>query len=507
MQAALLQDLQCVSEFVEGQGALGRDITAVLQLQANSMLLKLKQLKGLTMRDATSFTTAISTGPWAPEQKSSLGECIGALATSGVGAVKVRRKMQSLVHLENYLTNAEWEQLQTKTLVGSKVNMIAARLWTLGIACPSEPTLHKAASIACQSERISTTDFDGYKKQLQQEVKRLDKTQAWMNIERVVKFPPSPKELPLEVYQYAYSNEEPIDCPLRHMTTSLSKMCKSKGSTHALGNVFESAPADSSASTRLAIQDLIAATVADHLAQLPRSSAPRSASASASSWEAPPTRSASAGSWEAPPMTPASFVRDASPSPPVELGTSSAAAFSFKPVCPWAAPATPAASSLTPSALTPATPADPALSLVAPAASAHGARESLAIMDKVMGDAMFKEEVVKEKGTEDDAAIDKMETELLDAYARAKAKAKAVPKAKTTAAPKSAVLKRPASAAKSRAVKSRFEKPTCPDITGEQPGPIYYMKNGRILTSLAKQSFRVFTHKGQRVEYSFSFAD
>ena len=550
MQAIVLEDLKAVTKFVASQMALGKDVSQVLAVQCTAMKTKLRSMKGLSISDASRFSFEVADGPWSPEQKAELADVIAELAEKGVGS-KPRRKMQQLLQLENFFTAQDWHILQRRMLLHSKLTMVAMRLWLLGVSCPSEPTLHKATSLACYGQALTEHEFNQHKKELKADLKRIDKQHKWLEREPILKYPATPQELPEDVYNYAYQNSEgPVECPMESIAVSATKMRRCRSG--ALRDVFDQ---ESAEGQPLAIQD-IGAIVNRAIMQTLQTHGASNASSSSTFWSPSPSQPShhAAVSIDTPNR---SYARSLSPSPaPTAPSPTETDSLPFEDLHAATAPA---------AAPVPA----PALEKTTPAAMPSALQP---LMDRDMS---------PEYDMCAEAEIDKMESDLLMAYESKKAEsasaagekgvgghaepamegggaskgaaggakgAKAHGKhaAKGGGAPKGAAggvkgakahgkhAAKGSGAPKggaggAKGAKAFGEKamggaggskgaagggmkrpaaaivPECPGIEGEQPLPIYY-KHGRILTPLAKKAFRVFVRAGQKVEYTSSWA-
>ena len=207
----VLSDLRAVSDFVRAQAALGVDTSALGQAQVSAMTTRLRVLQGIIVQQATQLTEAVNEGPWTPAHKGELGEAVGRLVSAGAAA-KPRRVLQHALHFEQYLSVAEWGALRTRALCAAKVQQLAARAWTIGLTCPSEPTVVRMAAIllACSDPPPNGTTLYA---ELKKAVKSMQvgRSHPFPHLEV---YPPAPTALPAEMFAFAYPDRPPVEVNL-----------------------------------------------------------------------------------------------------------------------------------------------------------------------------------------------------------------------------------------------------------------------------------------------------
>ena len=99
---------------------------------------KLKGLKHLSLQDSSRLTTTMQGGPWTAEQRSSLAEAVASL--SETVSVKTDRCQQTCLSFASTLTDPAWDALFGRSLIHSKVSLLGAHGWSIGLTCPNELT-------------------------------------------------------------------------------------------------------------------------------------------------------------------------------------------------------------------------------------------------------------------------------------------------------------------------------------------------------------------------------
>ena len=229
----VLSDLRAVSDFVRAQAALGVDTSALGQAQVSAMTTRLRVLQGISVQQATQLTEAVNEGPWTPAQKSELGEAVGGLVSAGAAA-KPRREMQHAPHFEQYLSAAEWGALRSRAMCAAKVQQLAARAWSIGLTCPSEPTVVRMAAImlACSDPPL---DGSTVYAELKKAVKSMQVGRSHP-FPHLVVYPPAPTALPAEMFAFAYPDIPPLEVNMPELAgIAASIRMRGKGS-HAAGD-------------------------------------------------------------------------------------------------------------------------------------------------------------------------------------------------------------------------------------------------------------------------------
>ena len=205
---SVLADLKVVGAYVQAQELAG---VKVGDVQAQAAVARIRQLSGLSFVQATELTQAVADGPWTPGQKHELSTAVqGAL--QGKEGAKPRRELQQALHFEQYLTAAEWGALRSRALRAAKVQQLAARAWTLGLTCPSEPTVVRMTALILatdSSEGQVRPDSGAVFLEMKRAVKAMQAGRVHPS-PHLVHFPPMPTQLPKDRFTYAYPDDPPV---------------------------------------------------------------------------------------------------------------------------------------------------------------------------------------------------------------------------------------------------------------------------------------------------------
>lgn len=131
---------------------------------------------------------------------------------------KPRASNQRNMHLHNYLTGADWENIfSTCMSFESKLRIMGMRFQRLGLVNPSEYTCSLAniivqlASCGGAADKIDEKKHYSTLQDLKVIVKSFCKNKSNSGI---AVYPDDPSELPEELFKKAYDNGEPAKCPL-----------------------------------------------------------------------------------------------------------------------------------------------------------------------------------------------------------------------------------------------------------------------------------------------------
>lgn len=162
----MLKQLQAVCRFLEAsQQALGAGHPSIVEMRQN----QLQHLKTSfnatqpTFEDSANTLEALAKpmSCFTDAQRRELSEIVASLAdardTTGAAAPSTiikRAKVQTHLHMFNYLTASEWDTLQSTCTMDRKIHTMIDRCLAIGLANPSEPTV---ASIIATIEVASGT--------------------------------------------------------------------------------------------------------------------------------------------------------------------------------------------------------------------------------------------------------------------------------------------------------------------------------------------------------------
>ena len=144
--AAFIDSVHARAAFVQAQTEAGLDTTALQEDQVRALIVDLSTQQ-FAIADATAVTVAVTSGSWAQQQKQSLIAAIAEASFRRTGAFG-KREQPACDCIENMLTDSDWATNRNPDLtIEPKSMCVAKRMYQLGLVCPKETLLEKAASI------------------------------------------------------------------------------------------------------------------------------------------------------------------------------------------------------------------------------------------------------------------------------------------------------------------------------------------------------------------------
>ena len=212
--AAFIDSVHARAAFVQAQTEAGLDTTALQEDQVRALIVDLSTQQ-FAIADATAVTVAVTSGSWAQQQKQSLIAAIAEASFRRTGAFG-KREQQACDCIENMLTESDWATNRNPDLtIEPKSMCVAKRMYQLGLVCPKETLLEKAASIvlAAHGGEHSAQDKQRACRQVKAFVKALDKRQRYPLPHQLV-YPATPQELSSDKFQFAYGDDGPVNAPV-----------------------------------------------------------------------------------------------------------------------------------------------------------------------------------------------------------------------------------------------------------------------------------------------------
>lgn len=186
----------------------------MLLAQFTNVKARLEAMRASGPHDALKLMNLLLNGPWTKEHKNELVKCIKLDLVSEVpGKPHVRRPMQTCDSIERYLTAKDWKNMtDSKTMLLTNMMTIAGRMSLLGIQCPSEPLCMRGTALALQQsgmepKSLSQEQVSDYFAHFKKMLKGYARQKPW-TFDYVTKYPALPKDLPDEIYQHAYVNDD-----------------------------------------------------------------------------------------------------------------------------------------------------------------------------------------------------------------------------------------------------------------------------------------------------------
>ncbi len=222
-------DLIGVDQFVRMQTAAGHDSCSILEQHMKAAEHRIGNLKlAITTAQASQLTSVIVDGPWTADQKKRLAAVVSDLLGSVAGKTKARRRMQSCVHFENYLSEAEWVSLRSEAMRVHKIQQLAARAHSVGILCPTETTTFRITCILSKCDNIAGTEaMETAHADLKKAIKSMDAKRTYPHT-YLEEFPRFPRELPIEMFNYAYMDGAPVDTNIAELDAMSSDGVRSR---------------------------------------------------------------------------------------------------------------------------------------------------------------------------------------------------------------------------------------------------------------------------------------
>jgi hypothetical protein len=209
--ATFIDGVHARGAFVHAQQAAGLDATVLQADQVRALMVELSTLQ-FAVVDATAITLVVTAGSWTLLQKQSL---IAAIADASVRRTMgfAKRDTQTCDFIEGMLTDSDWATARSPDLaLDPKLMCVSKRMYQLGLVCPKETLLEKAASIvlAAHGGEHSSQDKQRACKQVKAFIKALDKRQRYPLSHQLV-YPATPHELSSDKFQFAYGDGGPVN--------------------------------------------------------------------------------------------------------------------------------------------------------------------------------------------------------------------------------------------------------------------------------------------------------
>jgi hypothetical protein len=163
----MLKRYIAVSDFVTSSMAALRDsdCTELKASQLDHMKSLINSTNTIDHDDATALQKKLGevSAAFSDDQRRELAKAVSLKMCGAMHAPHNdgRAKLQTCVHMNNYLTEAEWAKLDTLPLIPQKVDYMTDIMIRLGIPNPSEPTKVAAGVIIHKGDHVHHADFYG----------------------------------------------------------------------------------------------------------------------------------------------------------------------------------------------------------------------------------------------------------------------------------------------------------------------------------------------------------
>ena len=209
--ARLRAEFDSIPEFLAESEKLSSDVDALRSSQAISMDFKLKNLKSLSLDEATSMKQSIRAVGWTQAEADRLSSSVDDAVHRDAGArKKARRDCQQCPTWELYPTDDDWDYMSDGTRPWSlKFERAAIVCKQIGLTLPSEKTRGRILEALLAANNMPLERDKAFFKlleRLRDALGRLRRADASKHIEL---FPPSPLDLPDDIFARAYPNARP----------------------------------------------------------------------------------------------------------------------------------------------------------------------------------------------------------------------------------------------------------------------------------------------------------
>ena len=224
----LLRDLSEIGDFVEAQRRAGHQVETIVRRQFEATQVRMQRLAdtvgAIQVAEATNLTNVINAGPWTQQQRASLADQVGTWSTNGrVGSAS--RKLQTCDHFEFYLDDAEYNGINVRSpdyvpCRSARIGIVTGKGSSIGITCASEKLSGRMAALIHWGEGCVRSQED--MRDTLAKVKLALKSNEVFNPyphEHLLRYPPSPDQLPLAMRTFAYPSGTP---PRQHSFSGLN---------------------------------------------------------------------------------------------------------------------------------------------------------------------------------------------------------------------------------------------------------------------------------------------
>jgi len=169
-------------------------------------------LSSLDLNGATDLTRALRAGPWLPAQLTRLATAVSSrMAARQLPCKGTRRATQTCLTFELYVTVSDWAFLDDEAhALQAKVERMVQRALSIGLVCPSEPTLAHIAAIVITKALRNVSLAPESKHNLLGQLKALFKQHGKCTnypYAHLVDLPVGPRQLGQRAYEHAYQGE------------------------------------------------------------------------------------------------------------------------------------------------------------------------------------------------------------------------------------------------------------------------------------------------------------
>lgn len=207
--ASLKEQVQHIQRFVETAGTMSGG-AHVQEAQCESLVAQLRSARDLSREAANDLAVLLGNGPWTAAQKATLVKALSEASVRSPEDGRKRRTSQQVRSFGRFFSQKDREVLASDVSQVSKLDQLAERCYKIGCVLPTESSYRTilsaaaAAGLQIDSSRSLqlTTDF---KDILKKKCSRRLQPNPHMEV-----FPTDPRELPADIYQAAYGEDDPV---------------------------------------------------------------------------------------------------------------------------------------------------------------------------------------------------------------------------------------------------------------------------------------------------------
>jgi hypothetical protein len=157
----MLSTIHAVGEFVlHSQTSMNSECTELRDKQFQHLLNVVRGMKP-SIEDAVialKLLSAADLPPWTNDQKQTLATQVSSVTNATMNltgsSMQQRSQLQFQLHMQNYLTAADWEELmKTGTTLMSRMSVIVTRCFGIGLLNPCEKSVVALVSLIVVASR------------------------------------------------------------------------------------------------------------------------------------------------------------------------------------------------------------------------------------------------------------------------------------------------------------------------------------------------------------------
>ena len=206
----VVEELQAAEKLLDVRGHQGPLATQLL----NGLVSKIQGVQNPSAADLVMLFEAINASKMPAHVKEKLGDSLDAASAQGLTAVKATVQPQQLCNITAYLTQSDWDALESQSMWAGTVT-VATRLRKVGVHTLKEHTKKVITAMLVALEMERTNQMPPYMSiyQLSKQVLlsfHSLKAEVPSGITALSVYPPKPQALGAKALQIAYGTDMPI---------------------------------------------------------------------------------------------------------------------------------------------------------------------------------------------------------------------------------------------------------------------------------------------------------